>query len=56
MVTTSQESGLVFQIDVTFKAVIDGYPLGKIRQELASEEDFLVSDNFSRIWAGGVSD
>ena len=56
-VTTSQESGLgVFQIEVTFKAAMDGYPLGKIRQELASEEDFCVSDNFSRIWARGVSD
>ena len=32
-VTTSQESGLgVFQIEVTFKAAMDGYPLGKIRQ------------------------
>ena len=55
--TTFQESGMgVFQIEVTFKAAMDGYPLGKIRQELASEEDFCVSDNFSRIWAGGVSD
>ena len=43
-------------LKVTFEAAMDGYPLGKIRQELASEEDFLVSDNFSRIWAGGVSD
>ena len=55
--TTSQESGLgVFQIEVTFKAAMDGYPLGKFRQELASEEDFLVSGIFSSIWTGGVSD
>jgi hypothetical protein len=35
---------------------MDGFALEKIRQELATVEDFLVSDNLSRIWAGGASD
>ena len=35
---------------------MDGFALEKIRQEWATVEDFLVSDNLSRIWAGGDSD
>ena len=35
---------------------MDGYSLDKIRQELASEEDFSLRDNFPRSWAVGVSD
>ena len=35
-----------------FKSAMDGYPLGKIRQELASEENFLVNDNLSIFWDG----
>ena len=33
-----------------FLAAMDGYALDKIHQELASEEDFSVSDNFPRSW------
>ena len=36
----------VFQIGVIFKAAMDGYASDKIHQELVSEEEFSVSDNF----------
>ena len=54
---TFQGAGLgVFQIGVSFSAAMNGYAFDKIHQELASEEDFSVRDNFPRSWAEGVSD
>ena len=38
----------MFQILVIFKAAMDGYESDKIRQELVSEEDLSVNDNFPR--------